>query len=256
MTQVSVEAGSVAVQQRVEPKAVDLSERDSRQRELVPPNRLSKVQATIIGIGAVGRPLALILGSMGVPVINLIDDDKVEVVNLNNQGFAEHDLGLTKVDAVGEQLRRTVSGLHLNLYSTKWNGADMNEILTDADSANPQQHVVFMCVDNIETRKTIWDFLLARRTRIGLVLDARMLGETLFVYSVPMSILKSVKLYGESFFTKAEATPGRCAAKSTLYAASIAAGLMATQMAKWLRDITPETTVNLSLTSMEMSTEG
>jgi hypothetical protein len=48
---------------------------------------------------------------------------------------------------------------------------------------------------------------------------------------------------------------GRCTAKSTLYAASIAAGLMIAQFARWLRgfDVVPDQTLNLFAVELAVS---
>jgi len=49
-----------------------------RQSDLVPERRLTEVSATVIGVGAIGRQVALQLASLGVPSIQLIDFDLVE----------------------------------------------------------------------------------------------------------------------------------------------------------------------------------
>jgi molybdopterin/thiamine biosynthesis adenylyltransferase len=50
-------------------------DRDLRQRDIVPPEQLANCRATVIGVGAVGRQVALQLAAMGVPWIQLIDFD-------------------------------------------------------------------------------------------------------------------------------------------------------------------------------------
>ena len=52
-----------------------LNERYSRQRDIVPPERLMACRATVIGVGAIGRQVALQLTAMGVPWLQLIDFD-------------------------------------------------------------------------------------------------------------------------------------------------------------------------------------
>ena len=54
-----------------------LADRDIRQRDLVPPARLAMVQAMVIGVGSVGRQVALQLAALGVPAMTLFDDDRV-----------------------------------------------------------------------------------------------------------------------------------------------------------------------------------
>jgi len=75
------------------------SDRDIRQRELVPPVRLAQCHAVVIGVGAIGRQVALQLSALGVPQMTLYDPDTVAIENLAPQGFWESDLGRPKVEA-------------------------------------------------------------------------------------------------------------------------------------------------------------
>ena len=45
------------------------NERFSRQRDIVPPERIADCKATVIGVGAIGRQVALQLSAMGIPVV-------------------------------------------------------------------------------------------------------------------------------------------------------------------------------------------
>ena len=72
---------------------MDNNDRYSRQRDIIPPERLAACRATVIGVGAIGRQVALQLAAMGVPWLQLVDFDVVEPSNLASQGFLEKDLG-------------------------------------------------------------------------------------------------------------------------------------------------------------------
>ena len=78
-----------------------LADRDIRQRDLIPPTRLARCHAVVVGVGSVGRQVALQLAATGIPAMTLYDPDTVGVENLAVQGFWESDLGVRKVDAVG-----------------------------------------------------------------------------------------------------------------------------------------------------------
>src|SRR5438094_6973939 len=77
----------------------DLANRDLRQREIVPPERLAACHALVIGVGAIGRQVALQLAALGVPRLTLCDHDVVSVENLACQGYWPADLGTAKVRA-------------------------------------------------------------------------------------------------------------------------------------------------------------
>ncbi len=87
-------------------------DRDIRQRDIVPPERLVACQTTVVGVGAIGRQVALQLAAMGVPSLELIDPDRVEPKNLACQGYLQDDLGRPKVHA-------TADLCHLNNYGLR-----------------------------------------------------------------------------------------------------------------------------------------
>ena len=82
---------------------VQPNERYSRQRDIVPPERIADCKATVIGVGAIGRQVALQLSAMGIPWLQLIDHDRIEWSNLASQGYLEGDMGKLKVNATLEQ---------------------------------------------------------------------------------------------------------------------------------------------------------
>jgi hypothetical protein len=81
--------------------------RFSRQADLVPQDRLASFQATVIGVGAIGRQVALQLAAIGTPRIQLIDFDVVDATNITTQGFFANEVGMPKVTAV----TNTIMGL-------------------------------------------------------------------------------------------------------------------------------------------------
>src|SRR3954452_1856347 len=80
--------------------------RDLRQRELLPPKELAACRALIIGVGAIGRQVALQLAAIGMPELDLVDDDIVGEENLAAQAYWPADLGERKVQATADVCRR------------------------------------------------------------------------------------------------------------------------------------------------------
>src|SRR6266478_3979455 len=62
-------------------------DRDIRQRSIVPPERLAACHALVIGVGAIGRQVALQLAALGIPLLLLYDHDTVAEENLAPQGY-------------------------------------------------------------------------------------------------------------------------------------------------------------------------
>ena len=57
--------------------------------------------------------------------------------------------------------------------------------------------------------------------------------------------------YGSTLFPQAEAQRGSCTSRSTIYAASVAAGLMVHQFTRWLRGIPVDFDSSLNLLAGE-----
>lgn len=217
-----------------------LTNRDVRQRDLVPPERLSKTHAMVIGCGSVGRQVALQLAALGVPALTLYDPDVVSVENLAVQGFGPDDLDSFKVHAAANAAHAQNPLMELNAVAERFRKTQVRGWPRQCEIA------VFSCVDSIVTRKLIWD---AVRDRAGFFSDGRMAAETLRVLS---SAAPHGDAYDGSLFTAREAFIGRCTAKSTIYSASICAGLMLGQFTRWLRSLPVVADIQFNLFAMEL----
>jgi sulfur carrier protein ThiS adenylyltransferase len=225
----------------------DLSDRDLRQRQIVPPQKLAVVHALVIGVGAVGRQTALQLAATGVPEMTLVDHDVVDVVNLAPQGYTPEDLGKAKVQATGAWCGKLNPQLVLYPLAERFARSSPRRLACCRADA-PRRLVVFCCVDSISTRGLIWQAL---HGRCALFVDARMAAEVVRVLATDQPETDSH--YPSTLFAEQEAYSGTCTARSTLYAASIAAGLMLAQLTRWLRGLTLERDLLLNLLSSELA---
>ena len=212
------------------------SERYCRQKDIVPPDRLAECKATVVGVGAIGRQVALQLAAMGVPWLKLVDFDIVEESNLASQGFLEEDLGWKKVDAVATLCQQINSKLQIERLPDRFRRS--------LEVGN----VVFACVDKIEVRRLIWE---AVKDTVVFFADGRMSAEVLRVLVACDGAAR--KHYPSTLFAPEEAYAGPCTAKTTIYCASIAAGMMLAQFTKWLRGMPVEADVQVNLLSMELT---
>ena len=214
---------------------MDNNDRYSRQREIIPLDRLAACQATVIGVGAIGRQVALQLSAMGISWLQLVDFDQVEPSNLCSQGFWEEDLGKLKVETVADHCRKINSHIEIHTMPQRFR---RNMAVGS---------VLFCCVDQIDTRRQIWD---AVQNKIEFFCDGRMAAEVLRVVTVSDSA--SRQRYPETLFASEEAYAGSCTAKATIYCANVAAGLMLSQFAKWLRRLPADFDCQLNLLSAEL----
>jgi sulfur carrier protein ThiS adenylyltransferase len=212
------------------------TERLERQRALVPPERLSATAVTVIGVGAIGRQVALQLAAIGVPRLQLIDFDRVEFTNVTSQGYLWEDAQLQrpKVVATRQMIRRMDPHIE-------------TETVEDRYRPDHAVHdVVYCCVDSISARAAIWR---GEQRRARFFADGRMLGENLRVFAVADGPGRAA--YSHSFFPQAEAQSGSCTSRSTIYAAAIAAALMVHQLTRWLRELPLDTETSLNLLAGE-----
>lgn len=192
----------------------------------------------MIGVGAVGRQVAIQLAACGVPRLTLVDFDTVEAVNLAPQGYFEQDLGRPKVEATFDLLKLINSEIQLTVHNARFSRR----------LAETTGGVIFCCVDSIETRKLIWKAVGDTAT---LFIDGRMAAEVLRVLTA--SDPESRTYYPTTLFTSAEAYTGACTAKSTIYTANIVAGLMTHQFTRMLRKMPLDKDLQLNLLSSELS---
>ncbi len=206
------------------------NERYSRQADIVPRERIMDCKATVIGIGAIGRQVAIQLTAIGIPILQLVDFDHVEVSNLASQGYLQKNLKRPKVDATAEFCREINDCLQVEV------------VLDRFKRTMPVGNCVFCCVDKIETRKHIWDAL---KDKTNFLVDGRMSAEVLRIITACDE--RGRKYYPQTLFAAEQAHTGPCTAKTTIYCANIAAGFMLAQFTKYLRllPVDPDIQVNL-----------
>jgi len=180
--------------------------------------------------------VAVQLAAMGVRNLQLIDFDRVELTNVTTQAYPRNDVGMWKVAATARAVREIDFGVQITLVQDRY---------------RPTQRLdgaVFCCVDSISARAAIWRSV-GRSCRFWT--DGRMLGEVLRVLTAADEPTR--RQYGTTLFPQAEAEAGRCTARSTIYAASITAGLMLHQFARWLRNQPNDADVTVNLLASELT---
>ena len=213
-----------------------MTDRFNRQHALVPPDRLQAVSATVIGVGAIGRQVALQLAALGIRRLQLIDFDTVEATNITTQGYYYGDLGSLKVTATAQVIQVIDPSIAVSTISDRFRpGQDLGD-------------AIFCCVDSIATRAAIWR---AVQSVCLFWADGRMLGEVVRVLTATEHSGRDH--YPTTLFQPEEAQPGRCTARSTIYTANLAAGLLLHQFTRWLRLVPVDLDLTLNLLASELS---
>ncbi|QDT93582.1 HesA/MoeB/ThiF family protein [Gimesia algae] len=212
------------------------TDRFKRQSDLIPAARLSHITATVIGVGAIGRQVALQLAAIGTRQIQLIDFDTVESTNITTQGYRDQDLGQSKVDATARAIQELDDSIQVTVTPDRYR------------VSVPVGEAVFCCVDSISARAAIWRSV---SSHCQLFVDGRMLGEVIRVLSVAAPHNDN-NYYESTLFHQSEAQTGRCTAQSTIYTANIAAGLILHQFTRWRRMLPLDRDITLSLLASEL----
>ncbi len=211
-------------------------ERYNRQRDIVPAERIAECKATVIGVGAIGRQVALQLSAIGIPRLQLVDFDKVEWSNLASQGYLEGDMGKLKVNATLDLCWRINANSQIHAVPERFRRS--MEI----------GNIVFCCVDRIDVRRMIWQ---ATQDKVSFFADGRMSAEVLRILTA--CDVESRTHYPTTLFRADEAFVGPCTAKTTIYCANIAAGLMLAQFTKYLRQLPVDADIQLNLLASEIN---
>jgi len=212
------------------------TDRFSRQEGLVPRERLEGLAISVIGVGAIGRQVALQLASLGARQLTLVDFDVVEEVNITTQGYLWEDLGKSKVLATAQAISRIDSSIEVSQICARYRpGLLVGE-------------VIFCCADSISARTAIWR---SAGRNAEFWVDGRMLGEVIRVLVVAGD--EGRDYYPTTLFAQTETMTGGCTARGVIYTAAIAAGLMTGQFTRWLRGLPTDNDLSLNLLASELT---
>lgn len=177
-----------------------------RQLDVINPNDIPPI--TVIGNGAIGTGVAIILTKLGASNITLIDGDDVDVHNVSNQYFAGDAVGRNKADALYNEVMR-IAPMGIKPYVMT-----IPEFLTEENKERINTEYVIMCVDGLDTRQDVFNWLQSI-PRVKWVFDTRMGAESYEVYTINMESEDDIMQYAESFGVSVAEAP--CTSRSVIY---------------------------------------
>ena len=192
-----------------------------RQLDILAPSVVRLFPVTIIGCGGIGSSTALALAKIGVEHITLIDGDTVEAHNIPNQLFRLADIGQPKVRACATMLR-------------EFSETTVSEIPSFFDSETPLSGIVASGVDSMKTRSEIWK-KVRFNPEIPLYIDGRIGGDVIQIHTIEPCQIRDIETYEPWLFSDAEAAELPCTAQAIFYTSFTVAGLIASQLKKWLK---------------------
>ena len=210
----------------------------TRQLDLIPMKCLDE-KINIIGGGAIGSFTALSLAKMGFQDITVWDNDSIDVENMNCQFFRFRDIGKQKVEAL-QELIFEFTNVKIEAKNELWMGQKLDGIL-------------ICCVDNMSTRKNIWESHQRKAPKTKLIIDSRMGAETGLLYGYNPIKPEECDNYAGSLYSDEEAVQERCTAKSTVFAALSLAGLICAQVKNFVVNNEYFKATSIDLINMEMN---
>ena len=209
--------------------------RYARQEGIITQEIIQQQHPVVVGCGAVGRQVAIILATMGFSRITLVDPDEVEEVNIGSQGFRTDSVGMKKA-------------LECRYFCSEVLGTTIPtavpEYFAPAQIANLDSPDILCCVDSMSARKQIWDWCKAKAGYYG---DIRMSADVLR----SLSATADPEYYETTLHTDEEGYQDRCTSRTTFYGASCAGSIMVAEYIKHLRGMPTSADVQFNLLSMK-----
>lgn len=174
-----------------------------RHQELFDAERFES-NVHIIGAGATGSWLALMLAKMGIDgkQIHVWDFDVIEEHNVPNQSYALSSVGVKKVNQLAADIFDQV-GTEIHAHDGEFSNQRLNGY-------------VFMMIDTMSGRKAIWEQAVKMKTAIKLYTEPRMGLDMGRIYNVTPTDLTHARQYEDTFYSDEEAEVSACGASQTV----------------------------------------
>lgn len=131
--------------------------------------RLRECRVAIIGCGGLGSNVAEMLVRSGVGRLTLVDFDTVDENNLNRQFYFRDQIGMPKIVALSENLRRIRSDVRLDTLQTRVTEDDVVDIVRGADA-------IVEAVDDAATKAMLLNVCMTELPDVPLVTASGLAG--------------------------------------------------------------------------------
>lgn len=170
----------------------------------------------LVGVGATGSWVAIMLAKLGVKDIHVWDFDILEEHNICNQGYETHQIGWRKTEAVTEMC--TLMG-------------DVNVInhFERVTGSTPLTGIVFILTDTMHSRKDIWEGACKYKPNVDLVIETRMGLDMCRIYNVNPTDMDEVRAYEQTFCSDDIAEVSACGTSKSVVTSAVTVASIATR---------------------------
>lgn len=190
----------------------------NRGMNLINPDKL-KFRILLVGLGTIGSWTAVAMEKIGCENMIMFDNDKVATPNIGCQVYVPEELRLLKTDAMFERLNRKEN----NIDAVNSKIEEYPKELFD------QAQLIVNAADSMDTRK----FLIENLTDKQTLIDGRMAGNAIEIYTAVGSDPVSIETFKKSLFDSSQARPIPCGMKAVAYNGFVCAGLLTDLVAKY-----------------------
>lgn len=209
-----------------------------RQSDIVSQELLNRYPYTLVGAGGIGSVVGLVLAKMGIQNLTVYDPDTIEAHNLPNQTYRLSDLGKPKVEALAD-ICRDFAGLEIVARCEKFPIESM------------PSGIIISGVDSMTARKEIWG-TVKFNPLVPCYLEARMGAQEGRIYTVTPHNPDHISTYEASLYSDENAAELPCTARAISYNTFYLAGLLASQVKKFVADERPRPEIIFDLVSNTM----
>lgn len=195
-----------------------------RHISMFDPARFDRTRVDVVGCGSVGARIAMEVAKLGTRNLHLWDFDNVESHNIANQPFVLADIGRPKVEALAEQIL-SATGLKVTIHKQRVEGGVA------------LGKVVFIAVDSMAARKSIFADSLRMKITTDVVIEIRMGVEEFRIYGFSPRSLREIKAWeAASQYDDKPVVPNACQMQTTIGAtAGITACIAVHRFLQWYR---------------------
>lgn len=187
-----------------------------RQKEIFDP-KVFNTSVTVAGLGNIGSQTGIALARLGIREFYLFDQDIVEEHNLSSQGYSIRDLKKLKTASLEQIIKEINDKVFTSIAGNqKFNG----------DYCFSQ--VLIIAVDSMKERKRICQNLKKSETKPKFIIDGRMGGAQLEIYSC-----QTLEEWESTFVDNPSRDP--CGARYICYISMIIGALIANQVKRYLK---------------------
>lgn len=181
-------------------------------------NPLCSKPVTVLGAGAVGSQLILMLAKLGFPKITVYDGDAVESHNIPMSAYGVSDLGMFKVIALKE-LAREQSEAEIDAVSRMYAG-------------EPLRDSVISCVDTMEARMAAWREV-KNNPLVDIYIDTRTASELISIFAVNPCDAEEIAYYEHFLYPSEQALMLTCGDHGIIHASGMAACAACANLTNW-----------------------